>query len=376
MRGEKVSPERAMYSPQELDVLVKALVVDRELALDQHVVEGRHPPRADDGDAPLLVGVEPGQVQVGDDPGREAQVAEDDVLDALAHVGGALRDALHGLLADQVQRDGDVVGAEAPQRVLVRAQLAEVQAVAVDVVEVAELLRSRSAPSGARRPGGTRAGGRPSGSCRPAGRRRRRARRPRRSSPAASRRSSACRPAPRATASSAWVGTGVASTTASRLSSASRSAMSARGARAGEGARELLPGRLGGVAQPGSARSRGWRRSCARGSGPSSRGRPRRRGRCPVRSQRPDRLHAALGRVAVAVELGMLGGRRALQGRAGPRPRRGRRACSSPPGRSRPTRCWHAGSRRAPWQGTPPSGRLRSRSAPRGRFAAGALNSM
>src|SRR6185436_18730732 len=36
-------------------VLVEALVVDRDLALDVHVVEGRHPLRADDREAPLLV---------------------------------------------------------------------------------------------------------------------------------------------------------------------------------------------------------------------------------------------------------------------------------------------------------------------------------
>ena len=60
--------------------------------------------RADDRQAPLLVRVEPRQVQVRDDARGEAQVAEDDVLDALAHEGGAVREALLGLLADQVQR--------------------------------------------------------------------------------------------------------------------------------------------------------------------------------------------------------------------------------------------------------------------------------
>jgi hypothetical protein len=36
----------------------------------------------DDREAPLLVRVQPGQVQVRGAPGREAQEAEDDVLDA------------------------------------------------------------------------------------------------------------------------------------------------------------------------------------------------------------------------------------------------------------------------------------------------------
>src|SRR5689334_8072017 len=54
-------------------LLVEALVVDGELALVVHVVEGGHPPRADDGEAPLLVRVQPRKVQVRRQPGREAQ---------------------------------------------------------------------------------------------------------------------------------------------------------------------------------------------------------------------------------------------------------------------------------------------------------------
>ena len=46
-------------------------------------------------------------------------------------------DHLPRLLARQVQDHRDVVSAEAPQRVLVGAQLSQVQAVAVDVVDVA-----------------------------------------------------------------------------------------------------------------------------------------------------------------------------------------------------------------------------------------------
>ncbi len=117
--------------------------------------------------------------------------------DAVAHVAGALRGALGRLLADQVQRDRDVVRAEAPQRVLVRAQHAEVQAVAVQVVQRPQLVGRRSAPSGAPRRGGTRAGAPPSAPARPARRPARRLRRRPRSSPAASPRSSACRPARR-----------------------------------------------------------------------------------------------------------------------------------------------------------------------------------
>src|SRR4051794_13103662 len=122
-------------------LLVEALVVHRDLALRVHVVERRHPLRADHRETPLLVRVEPRQVQVRGDPRREAHEREDDVLDALAHVGLAARVELVGLLVGEVQQHRDVVRAQAPQRVLLRAQLPEVQPVSVDVVDVAELAR-------------------------------------------------------------------------------------------------------------------------------------------------------------------------------------------------------------------------------------------
>ena len=74
-------------------------------------------------------------------PGREAQVAEDDVLDALLEERLAARPDLGRLLAEQVEDDREVVDAEAPERVLVAPDRAEVLAVAVDVEDVAELAR-------------------------------------------------------------------------------------------------------------------------------------------------------------------------------------------------------------------------------------------
>ena len=122
-----------------LGVLVEALVVDGDLALELHVVERRHPLGADDRERARLVRVQPGHVQVRGDAGREAQEREHDVLDARVGVGLPARLGQRGVLAGEVQDHRDVVGAERPQRVLVAAQLAEVQALRVDVVDVAEL---------------------------------------------------------------------------------------------------------------------------------------------------------------------------------------------------------------------------------------------
>ncbi len=113
----------------------------------------------------------------------------------LADVGRSVGDDLHGLLAGEPQHHRHVVRAEAPERVLVRAELAEVQPVAVDVVDpVAELARVGQLLQLLRRRGGTRAGAPPSACARTPPRRAPPARRRRPTARAASRRSSACRP--------------------------------------------------------------------------------------------------------------------------------------------------------------------------------------
>ena len=74
-------------------------------------------------------------------PGGEAEVAEDDVLDALGEEVAAVRDRLDRVLADQPEDHREVVDAERPERVLVRAHDPEVLPVRVDAEHVAELAR-------------------------------------------------------------------------------------------------------------------------------------------------------------------------------------------------------------------------------------------
>ena len=262
-----------------------------------------------------------------------------------------MREALLGLLADQVQHDRDVVGAEAPQRVLVGSQLAEVEAVAVDVVELARARRRRSAPSGGRPRGGTRAGGRPSGSAGLLGRRDGalgvgRGRGERLLDEAVLARLGT------ATASSAWVGTGVASTTASSSGSPSSSASSPSCARPGRPAPSRSRARLGGVAQPAQLAAgdrgevAGEVRAPVAEPDDADPHRPRRRSRA---HSGPDRLHAALGGVAVAVQRRALARRRCARAPRARRRRRGRRACSSRPR----TVSTHSVFARSVTQGTP-----------------------
>ena len=119
--------------------LPRRLLVHRHLALELHVVEDDHLLAADDGHPAHLVRVEPRQVHVRDLPAREAQVAEDDVLDARREEVAPVRDALVRLLVEQVEDHREVVHAERPERVLVRPHDAEVLTVAVDAEHLAQL---------------------------------------------------------------------------------------------------------------------------------------------------------------------------------------------------------------------------------------------
>ena len=134
-----MSPVRVRHSPYVPRRLLGGAVVNRDLAIELHVVEDGHLPRADDRHAPHLVRVEPRQVHMRDLPGREAEVAEDDVLDAFLEKRLAARPDLGRLLPEQQQDHRQVVDAEAAKRVLLRPDRAEVLPVAVDVEDVSEV---------------------------------------------------------------------------------------------------------------------------------------------------------------------------------------------------------------------------------------------
>ena len=139
-----------------------ALVVDGDLALGLHVVEDDHLLRADDGHLADLVRVEPAQVQVADDAGREPEVAEDHVLDAGLQVALAAGADLGGLVAD--------AGRGSPRCRAGRGSRARSRRCARcrgsggwrRGSRPGRARRRRSAPSACARRGGTRAGGRPS----------------------------------------------------------------------------------------------------------------------------------------------------------------------------------------------------------------------
>src|SRR6266550_1048172 len=74
-------------------------------------------------------------------PRWKAEVAEDDVLDAVVEEGVAVCPNLARLLSDQEQEHREIVHAQRPEGVLVRPERAEVLPVPIDVEDVAELSR-------------------------------------------------------------------------------------------------------------------------------------------------------------------------------------------------------------------------------------------
>src|SRR3954471_14557024 len=125
--------------PIRLGPLPRRLLVDGHLPLELHVVEDGHLLATDDGHLPHLVRVEPREMHVRDLPAREAQIAEHDILDAFGEEVAPMRDGFGRLLVEEIENDRQVVHAQRPERVLVRADDAEVLPVAVDAQHVAEL---------------------------------------------------------------------------------------------------------------------------------------------------------------------------------------------------------------------------------------------
>ena len=207
-----------------------------------------------------------------------------------------------GSSAARRRTHGDVVRAQRPERVLVGAQLAQVEPVAVDVVDLAELARVDQLLQPLQRRGGTRAGDRPSACGR--------ARRASATTALGVRQRLGQRlldehvlARPRARGGRAARGWAPASPPRSRRAPGRRAARRSSRVGAGAGERRADPRELlrVAVADPAPARRRAARRSCARGSGPSSRApRPR-----PTRSRRPRAagLHHG-GRPARAVSCG------------------------------------------------------------------------
>src|SRR3989441_4204843 len=110
-------PPRSTLFPYT--TLFRSLVVDAELLTRLHVVEHYHLFRPYHGELPLLVWVEPGELHVSEDTGRELHREEDYVLHSRLQVTAALRGDPVRSVVQQKERHRYIVGPEAPEGVFV-----------------------------------------------------------------------------------------------------------------------------------------------------------------------------------------------------------------------------------------------------------------
>jgi hypothetical protein len=118
---------------------IDALVADRDLVVG-HIVVHDHLSRSDHDHLADLLRIEPAHVDAGHHLVRIHDVEEDDVVNPVLDVRHA--EPRHGLrfgIAEPVLNDADIVWREIPQRVDVRSDAPEVEALAVDVPHLAEL---------------------------------------------------------------------------------------------------------------------------------------------------------------------------------------------------------------------------------------------
>ena len=117
---------------------IRALVENADLLRGVHVVEDHHLFRAHNHHLPRLVWVEPGNVNLGDAAVGEMQVGENHVLDAVLQEAGAAGGNLVGLGSEQIQNYRNVVWGQRPEGVLALADDAQVQALRIHVMNVAQ----------------------------------------------------------------------------------------------------------------------------------------------------------------------------------------------------------------------------------------------
>src|SRR5688572_23198675 len=118
---------------------IDALVVNGDFVVGDVVVNDHLAGTHDDHLAHFLR-IQPAHMDVGHDLAGINDVEEDDVVDPRLHVVHALPENARGLEIPQpVLDDADVMRGEVPERVNIRADAAEVEALAVDVAHITKL---------------------------------------------------------------------------------------------------------------------------------------------------------------------------------------------------------------------------------------------
>src|ERR1019366_6326411 len=115
---------------------IDTLVVDDQLLTQ--IVETGHLFGADDYQSLLLEGVQPRNEDVGAHAIVKEKIRDRDVSNIRADVGSSAGNHLEGRIAHKAKDDCDVVRGEAPEDVLLATNLAEGEAIGVDIANLSE----------------------------------------------------------------------------------------------------------------------------------------------------------------------------------------------------------------------------------------------
>src|SRR4051812_21355038 len=118
-------------------LLVYSLVVERDFIIGDVIIND-HFARPNDNHLSHLLRIEPAYVNIGDDLRRIFQVQKYHIIDPILHVGHTLaRDRNWFRISKPILDDADVMRSEVPQGVDIRANAPQVEALTVNVTDVA-----------------------------------------------------------------------------------------------------------------------------------------------------------------------------------------------------------------------------------------------
>src|SRR5207249_6494817 len=114
---------------------VHSVRVKLELVYRQGVVEDGHGPLADHDEFLLLVWMKPAHEDVALDTALEGQRAQGDVGHLAAQIARAVTGHTRRGLAEEAEHDMDIVGCEAPERILLGPNPPQVETIRIHILD-------------------------------------------------------------------------------------------------------------------------------------------------------------------------------------------------------------------------------------------------
>ena len=126
---------------QTIGAAVHPFVIQSDLGVRADIIVYHHLLAAHHGHPPHLVGIQPAYMHARSLPASILQVQKHNILDAGLKIRVAVRVHPYGRAIQPVVDDGDIVRSEVPQGIDILTNDAQVQALGVDVIDIAQLAR-------------------------------------------------------------------------------------------------------------------------------------------------------------------------------------------------------------------------------------------